>query len=137
MDTHSELRSAIALAIDGLVFAFARFGFRHILPIRASHESTRTMKDNMGNDNSIAVSARAALAVALISMTSACVTTGTYNKKIAELDQLRADHDRAAADNIAALTTERNSLRKKLDDQTALVKELSARLETLGENVGS
>jgi len=27
-------------------------------------------------------------------------------------------------------------LRKKLDDATALVKELSARLETLGQNVG-
>ncbi|MGB8294742.1 MAG: OmpA family protein [Polyangia bacterium] len=87
-------------------------------------------------NNSAAASTRAALAVALIGMTSACVTTGTYNKKVAELDQLRADHDRAAAENIAALTTERNTLRKKLDDQTALVKELSARLETLGENVG-
>lgn len=76
------------------------------------------------------------LAAALLGATSACVTTGTYDKKVAELDKLRADHDRAAADSIAALTAERDGLRKKLDDATALVKELSARLETLGQNVG-
>jgi chemotaxis protein MotB len=75
-------------------------------------------------------------AAALLSATSACVTTGTYDKKVAELDKLRADHDRAAADSIAALTAERDGLRKKLDDATALVKELSARLATLGQNVG-
>jgi chemotaxis protein MotB len=76
------------------------------------------------------------LAAALLSTTGACVTTGTYDKKVAELDKLRADHDRAAAESIAALTAERDGLRKKLDDATALVKELTARLETLGQNVG-
>ena len=35
--------------------------------------------------------------LALIAMVSACVTTGTYDKKVAALDKVRADHDRAAA----------------------------------------
>ena len=88
---------------------------------------------------------------------SACVTTGTFDKKVAELDKLRADHDRAAAERekdlkaqidrlqsqvgeadkrISALTTERDDLRKKVDDTTALAGELRSRLEKLGQNVG-
>jgi len=87
---------------------------------------------------------------------SACVTTSTFDKKVAELDQLRADHDRAAAERekdlkaqiagltaqvsekdqqIQALTAERDDLHKKLDDTTALAGELRARLEKLGQNV--
>jgi chemotaxis protein MotB len=101
-------------------------------------------------------STRLALALALLTTSSACVTTGTYDKKVAELDKLRADHDRAAADRekelkaqidrlqaqvseadkrIDALTAEREGLRKKLDDTTALAGELRARLEKLGQNV--
>ncbi len=87
---------------------------------------------------------------------SACVTTGTFDKKVAEMDKLRADHDRAAAErekdlkaqidhlqsqmseadkHIATLTAERDDLRKKVDDTTALAGELRARLEKLGQNV--
>jgi chemotaxis protein MotB len=99
---------------------------------------------------------RLAMTVALISTFGACVTTGTYNKKIAELDKLRADHDSASAarekalntqirnlenqvgeanDRLRTLTAERDELRKKVDDTTALAGELRARLEKLGQNV--
>ena len=37
---------------------------------------------------------RAALVVCLL---SACVTTGTYDKKVAELEALRAQHDKESA----------------------------------------
>ena len=80
--------------------------------------------------------------VALLATASACVTTGTFDKKVAELDKLRADHDRAAADRekdlksqIDALTSQREDLRKKVDDMTALAGELRSRLEKLGQNV--
>jgi peptidoglycan hydrolase CwlO-like protein len=80
-------------------------------------------------------------AFALITTTSACVTKGTYDKKVAELETLRADHDRAAADRektlmeqidrlrtqaseadkqINALSAELAELRKKIDESTAL-----------------
>ncbi|HEY4187316.1 MAG TPA: OmpA family protein [Polyangia bacterium] len=99
----------------------------------------------------LAVHVFAAAGLATVA-TAGCVTTGTYNQKIAEL----ADHDRAAADRdkknadqiktleaqikdrdarIAALTAERDALRKQLDDTTALAGELKARLEKLGQNV--
>jgi chemotaxis protein MotB len=80
---------------------------------------------------------------------SACVSTGTFDKKVAELDKLRADHDRASAErekdlqqqlrdaneHLATLAAERDSLQKRLDDTTALVGELRTRLERLGQNV--
>jgi hypothetical protein len=50
------------------------------------------------------------LALALISSTSACVTTGTFDKKVAELDHVRADRDH--------VVVERDGLRRKLDDAT-------------------
>ena len=77
----------------------------------------------------------------LITTTSACVTKGTYDKKVAELETLRADHDRAAADRekdlkaqierlqtqvseadkqINALTAELTELRKRIAETTAL-----------------
>jgi chemotaxis protein MotB len=87
---------------------------------------------------------------------AACVTTGTYDRKVAELEALRAQHDQEAearrkelesqlatlqqdlktaeAAN-AQLTTDRAGLRKQLDDQTALLGELKKRLEKLGQNV--
>ena len=92
-----------------------------------------------------------------------CVTTGTYNAKVAELEKVAADHDKAAADReksldeqiqalqaknadldkqlkdagdrIAELTSERDAARKQLDDTTALAGELKKRLEKLGQNV--
>ena len=89
-------------------------------------------------------------------LASACVTTGTYDKKVAELQKVTADHDRAAAEREKALqaridelqkkaadldkqlnaaVTERDGLRKSLDDTTALAGELKKRLEKLGQNV--
>ena len=69
-----------------------------------------------------------AFTLTLLSSTSACVTTGTFDKKVAELDNVRASRDH--------VVVERDGLRKKLDDATALVGELTARLEKLGQNVG-
>ncbi len=101
-------------------------------------------------------STRSILALVLMATTGACVTTGTFNKKVAELDKLRADHDRTAAERekdlkaeidrlkaqisdddgkISALTAERDDLNKKLDDTTVLAGELRARLQKLGQNV--
>ena len=95
-------------------------------------------------------------AVALLATASACVTTGTFDKKVVELNKLRADHDRTAADRekdlkaqidhlqsqvseadkrIIVLTAERDDLRKKVDDTTALAGELRSRLQKLGQNV--
>jgi chemotaxis protein MotB len=92
----------------------------------------------------------------LISVGSACVSTGTYNKKVADLEKVGADHDRAAAEHekdvkaqihgleaqvsdasarIAALNADRDRLRKQGDDTTALAGELKTRLEKLGQNV--
>ena len=81
------------------------------------------------------------LAFAPTITTSACVTKGTYDKKVAELETIRADHDHAAADRekdlkalidrlqtqvneddkqIKALTAELGELRKRIDETTAL-----------------
>lgn len=80
-------------------------------------------------------------AFALITTTSACVSKGTYDKKVAELETLQVDHDHAAADRekdlkaqidhlqtrvsiadkqINALTAELAELRKRIDETTAL-----------------
>jgi chemotaxis protein MotB len=85
-----------------------------------------------------------------------CVTTGTHEKKIAELQQITADHDRAAAEReqalqqqiadlekkkaeleqqLSATQAERDGLQKSLDDSIALTGELKQRLEKLGQNV--
>ena len=80
---------------------------------------------------------------------SGCVTAGTYNTKVSELEKLRAQHDQEAAlrekglkAQIADLTSQRQNLekqleetRKQLDDTTALAGELKKRLEKLGQNV--
>jgi chemotaxis protein MotB len=82
-------------------------------------------------------------------LTTGCVTTGTYDAKVTELQGLRAQDGQAAAEKVAALesklqavearlaqvTAERDGLRKSLDDSTALVSELTRRLEKLGQNV--
>ena len=100
---------------------------------------------------SVAVPARPralvpALAVGLVMVVATgCVTTGTYNQKVAEL----AAHDKKNAQTIqsleaqikdrdtriAALNAEREAVRKQLDETTALAGELKARLEKLGQNV--
>lgn len=88
-----------------------------------------------------------------------CVTSGTFDKKVAELEQLRKDsaqreHDldgklKAEQAKVADLTKqlddtnaklaqttgERDTLRKQLDEGTALVGELKGKLEKLGQNV--
>jgi chemotaxis protein MotB len=89
-------------------------------------------------------------------LSSACVTTGTYDKKVSELQHVTADHDKAAAEResalkakisdlektradleakLAAALAEKNALQKSLDDTTALAGELKTRLEKLGQNV--
>ena len=100
-------------------------------------------------------------ALALV-LASACVTTGTYDHKVAELTKLRADDAEAArarekaqadqldkaqkvcADQLAdlrgtleKLTADREALQKQLDDGTQLVTTLKARLEKVGQNVDS
>ncbi len=87
--------------------------------------------------------------VAAALVAGGCVTTKAYDKKVAELDALRAAHDKAAADREQALKAqlddanahlkqaraERDALQKKLDDAQALVMDLKQRLEKLGQNV--
>ena len=89
-------------------------------------------------------------------LAGACVTTGTFDKKVAELQQVTAEHDKAAAERektlkaqiadcakkgadldakLKATLAERDALGKSLDDTTALAGELKKRLEKLGQNV--
>ena len=46
---------------------------------------------------------RRALVLLLVFTTSACVTTGAFDAKVAELDALREQHDRDAAAQTKAL----------------------------------
>jgi chemotaxis protein MotB len=82
-----------------------------------------------------------------------CVTTGTFNAKVAELDKQRADEAQASAAATAKLKSgleariadlekqlatargERDIAQKGLDDASALAGELKKRLEKLGQNV--
>ena len=104
------------------------------------------------------------LCIALLALAAAgCVTTANHEKRVAELDALREDHDRKAAEQQRALQAridelearrtaleaqakdlggklaqaadERDKLRKSLDDSSALVDEFRKRLEKLGQNV--
>ncbi len=97
-----------------------------------------------------------------LALAPACVTTGTYDRKVAELTKLRdADaeaakaRDKAQAEQLAQtqkvdaaqlaevhatldhITAEREALQKQLDDGTQLVTTLKQRLEKLGQNVDS
>jgi chemotaxis protein MotB len=58
-----------------------------------------------------------------------CVSTGTYEAKVGELNQ--------ALDREKKLTSERDELQKKIDAATLLVADLKQRLERLGQNVDS
>jgi chemotaxis protein MotB len=90
-------------------------------------------------------------------LSGGCVTTGTFDKKVAELQRVTAEHDEAAAEREKALKAQIADLEKKvadldaelkaaqaesarlqtaLDDTTALAGELKQRLEKLGQNVG-
>ena len=101
--------------------------------------------------------------LAVIVLTSACVSTGTYNRKVADLTKMRADDDDAAKQREASLTAqiataatnyadlqrklsdtqsqldkangERANLQTQLDDGTQLIGTLKQRLEKLGQNV--
>jgi septal ring factor EnvC (AmiA/AmiB activator) len=73
-------------------------------------------------------------AFALTTTTSACVTKGTCDKRVAELDHAAGDRERdlkaqidrlqkrvsEADEQINTLTAERDELRKKVDDTTAM-----------------
>ncbi|HEX2573956.1 MAG TPA: OmpA family protein [Polyangia bacterium] len=99
----------------------------------------------------------------LVPLAAGCVSTGAYNRKVADLtsqqDQLKkegASREKQLKDQIADLEKqlgdlkaqlgdlktqltdtgkERDDLKKQLDDSTALVGELKKRLEKLGQNV--
>jgi chemotaxis protein MotB len=91
---------------------------------------------------------RIVLPLALL-IASGCVTTSKFNAKVSELDQLRADHDRAAADRekklqadladlkvqLDQMTADRDATHKQLDDAMALATTLKKKLEQLGQNV--
>ena len=47
-------------------------------------------------------------------LVGACVTTGTYDKKVAELQKVTADHDQAAAAREKALQSRIYYLQKKM-----------------------
>ncbi len=92
---------------------------------------------------------RTSLLLVAALLAGGCVTTKTYDKKVAELDALRAAHDKAAGDreralkaqlddaqqHLASARAERDRLQKQLDDAQALVLDLKTRLEKLGQNV--
>jgi chemotaxis protein MotB len=59
--------------------------------------------------------------------TLACVTTGTYDKKVAELNASTAREQ--------TLTRQRDDLQKKIDEATARIADLTDRLKKLGQNV--
>src|SRR5580704_3356001 len=89
-------------------------------------------------------------------LAAGCVTSGAYDRKVAELRGVTTDHDRKAADEKAALQaqiddlqkqlealkaqlaacgTDRDHLKVSLDDATALISQLENKLEKLGQNV--
>lgn len=102
------------------------------------------------------VSGRGVPFVLSLLLGAGCVTSGTYNRRVAELEGITADHDQQAAKDKAALQaqiddlqrqiadlrsqlakvgSEREHLKAALDDATALVDQLKQRLEKLGQNV--
>jgi chemotaxis protein MotB len=121
----------------------------------------RTKEEAMSASRLTLANPRAMLVFCLLA--SGCVTTSAYNAKVAELESQSALADKAAAmrakaaadreaalqanvkqlearardldTRVAQLTSERDALRKGLDDNTALVSELKKRLEKLGQNV--
>ena len=92
-----------------------------------------------------------ALILAAAAAAPACVSNGTYNKKVAEMQKARDDDNAAAkkreddlgkqlTDTKAALdkeTSDAATLQKQIDDQTQLLGTLQDKLEQLGQNVDS
>jgi chemotaxis protein MotB len=89
-----------------------------------------------------------AFVLALSLAAGACVTSGTHEKKVAELTaaldreaKLKAEVARLEREakqlgaSLEGATGERDGLRKQLDDATALIGEMKQRLEKLGQNV--
>ena len=78
---------------------------------------------------------RALLPVVLgASLLVGCVSSGEYEKKVSELQKQSATLA-GTEKALAEATAERDALRKQLDDSTALVGELTQKLEKLGQNV--
>jgi peptidoglycan hydrolase CwlO-like protein len=74
-------------------------------------------------------------ACTLITMTSACVTKDTYDKKVAELETLRADHDHAAADREKDLKAQIDSLQTQVSEADKQINALKAELAELRKRV--
>src|ERR1700722_19916005 len=93
-------------------------------------------------------------------LASGCVTTGAYDRKVAELQGVTDQHDQQAKERegtlraqlqaqidelqrevdslkaqLAACGTDRDHLKVELDDATALIAELKKKIEKLGQNV--
>ncbi|HET9623110.1 MAG TPA: OmpA family protein [Kofleriaceae bacterium] len=73
--------------------------------------------------------------VLALGLAPACVSNGTYNKKVAELTKQREDEQATSKAQIDKLTKERDDLKKKIDEDTQLIGTMKSRLEKLGENV--
>jgi chemotaxis protein MotB len=85
----------------------------------------------------------------LLGLASACVSNGTYNRKVGELTKLREDdassakaREKAQAEQLAQTkaaldkaAAEREATQKQLDETTQLASTLKDRLEKLGQNV--
>jgi chemotaxis protein MotB len=94
-----------------------------------------------------AVAKEAAMRISLLlslALASACVSNGTYNRKVGELTKLREDDATAAksrektqAEQLAETKTSLEATQKQLDDTTQLASTLKDRLEKLGQNVDS
>lgn len=62
-----------------------------------------------------------------MTLLGACVTSGTYDKKVEELNQSLAREK--------TLGQQRDSLQKQIDEATLLIADLKSRLQKLGQNV--
>lgn len=78
----------------------------------------------------------------VLALASACVSSGTYNKKVAALNKQREDdaaaaktREKAQADELATTKTALAKTQKDLADEAALTGTLKDRLEKLGQNV--
>jgi chemotaxis protein MotB len=70
---------------------------------------------------------RPCLSILLLASSLACVTSGTYDKKVAELDQALGREQK--------LTAERDDLQKRINAAEALIADLKGRLQKLGQDV--
>jgi chemotaxis protein MotB len=84
---------------------------------------------------------RIALFALVAALAVGCVTTGTYEAKVGELNQALKREEALKADvaqlkkEIEALRASLEESRRKNDDAAALIGELKAQLEKLGQNV--